>query len=80
MDDFPSDTTRSPKHQEDEQSFNFVSEEEMRKDIMTHKFIEFGKHQQHLYGIKAEAVMDVIRSDRMCVLDVHPQVRFIICM
>ena len=46
----------------------------MRKDIMAHKFIEFGKHEQHLYGIKAEAVMEVIETNRICVLDVHPQV------
>jgi len=68
------DTTRPIKRQENNQGFNFVTEEAMRKDIMAHKFIEFGKHEQHLYGIKAEAVMEVIDANRICVLDVHPQV------
>ena len=48
----------------------------MRRDIMAHKFIEFGKYQQHLYGIKSESVMDVINSGKMCILDVHPQVKY----
>ena len=46
----------------------------MRADIMQHKFIEFGKHQQHLYGLKSESVLDVVKTGRMCILDVHPQV------
>lgn len=47
----------------------------MRKDIVAHKFIEFGRQQQHLYGLKADSILDVINSDKMCILDVHPQVR-----
>ena len=46
----------------------------MRVDFMSHKFIEFGKHQQHIYGIKVESVMEVIETCKMCILDVHPQV------
>ena len=50
----------------------------MRAEIMRHKFIEFGKHQQHLYGIKSDSVLDVIQSGKMCIMDVHPQV--CVCM
>lgn len=46
----------------------------MRAEIMQHKFIEFGKHQQYLYGIKSDSVLDVIDSGKMCIMDVHPQV------
>ena len=46
----------------------------MRKDIVAHKFIEFGKHQQHLYGVKSDSILEVISMGRMCILDVHPQV------
>ena len=55
----PPDTTRNPRSDEDLSSFYFVSEEVMRADIMAHKFIEFGKHQQHLYGIKTDSVSEV---------------------
>lgn len=54
----PTDTTREAKTDQDRNSFYFVSEEHMRAEIMAHKFIEFGKHQQHLYGVKADSVMD----------------------
>ena len=52
----------------------------MRAEIMAHKFIEFGKHQQHLYGVKADSVMDVISTGKMCILDVHPQVCVCVCV
>ena len=71
----PTDTTRDPHADEDPNSFYFVQEDSMRAEIMQHKFIEFGKHQQHLYGIKADSVVDVIHSGKMCIMDVHPQVR-----
>ena len=70
------DTTRDPHADEDPNSFYFVQEDSMRAEIMQHKFIEFGKHQQHLYGIKSDSVVDVIHSGKMCIMDVHPQVQF----
>lgn len=66
-------TTREARPEEDRSGFYFVSEEHMRADIMAHKFVEFGKHQNHLYGIKADSISDVISSGKMCILDVHPQ-------
>ena len=68
------DTTREAHPDEDPNSFYFVKEDDMRAEIMRHKFIEFGKHQQHLYGIKADSVQDVIQGGKMCIMDVHPQV------
>ena len=47
----------------------------MKAEINAHRYIEFGKHKQHLYGIKVDSVIEVIESGRMCVLDVNPQVR-----
>lgn len=66
-------TTRQPHPDEDPNSFYFVREDDMRAEIMKHKFIEFGKHQQHLYGIKSDSVLDVIQNGKMCIMDVHPQ-------
>lgn len=71
---YHADTTRRPKADEDQYSFHFVTESNMKEDIQKHKFIEFGKHQNHYYGIKVESVLDVINSGKMCILDVHPQV------
>ena len=52
-----------------------VSEEAMKTDMQAHKFIEYGRHQQYLYGIKSDNVLEVIDSGRMVVLEVYPQVR-----
>ncbi|XP_065889062.1 protein PALS2-like [Dysidea avara] len=53
--------------------YHFVSEGAMKADINAHRYIEFGKHKQHLYGIKMDSVIEVIESGRMCVVDVNPQ-------
>lgn len=66
-------TSRRPKSDEDQYSFHFVTEAHMKEEIHNHKFIEFGKHQNHYYGIKVESVLDVINAGKMCILDVHPQ-------
>ena len=55
--------------------YHFVSEGAMKAEINAHRYIEFGKHKQHLYGIKVDSVLEVVESGRMCVLDVNPQVR-----
>ena len=54
--------------------YHFVSEGAMKAEINAHRYIEFGKHKQHLYGIKVDSVLEVVESGRMCVLDVNPQV------
>lgn len=66
-------TTRDIRNEDDRKNFNFVSEEAMRQEIFLHKFIEFGKHRDHLYGIKSQSVLDIIEEGKICLLDVHPQ-------
>ena len=55
--------------------YHFVSEGAMKAEINAHRYIEFGKHKQHLYGIKVDSVLEVVESGCMCVLDVNLQVR-----
>ena len=52
--------------------YHFVSEAAMKAEINAHRYIEFGKRKQHLYGIKVDSVLDVIKSGCMRVLDVNP--------
>lgn len=66
-------TTKYFTAPEDSETYHYVSEEQMRLDIMQHKFLEFGKHQHYLYGIMSSSVMEVIQSKKMPILDVHPQ-------
>ncbi|KAL5489619.1 hypothetical protein EMCRGX_G018734 [Ephydatia muelleri] len=66
-------TTKYFSAPEDSETYHYVTEEQMRLDIMQHKFLEFGKHQHFLYGIMSDSVMEVIQSKKMPILDVHPQ-------
>ena len=68
----PPDTTREPV--DGAEGYFYVSEDIMKADIQAHKFIEYGRHQQQLYGIKADTVEEVMETGKMVVLDVYPQV------
>lgn len=46
----------------------------MLKDIANNKFIEYGQHDSCYYGTKYDSIRDCIRSGRMCILDISPQV------
>jgi guanylate kinase len=55
------------------EGYYHVTEEAMKADIQAHKFIEYGRHHQHLYGIKSDNILEVIQAGKMVVLDVYPQ-------
>ena len=65
---------RCPDEMNGSALYHFVSEGAMKAEINAHRYTEFGKHKQHLYGIKVDSVLEVIESGCMCVLDVNPQV------
>ena len=77
------DTTRERQKEETldgADGYFHVSEDIMKADIQAHKFIEYGRHQQQLYGIKSDTVEEVMRSGKIVVLDVYPQVSDCVCV
>lgn len=44
----------------------------MEREIREHKFLEYGEHNNHLYGTSLDSIRDVIKQGRMCVLDCSP--------
>lgn len=71
------DTSREIRPGEtDGESYWFVTPEHMERDIAGNKFVEFGEYEGSYYGTKYDAVRQVVRSGRMCILDVNPQVRY----
>ena len=67
-------TTRFPKPEEENgKQYWFVTEHVMREDIAAHKYIEHGVFNDHLYGTKIDSIRAVIRSGKICLLDVNPQ-------
>ena len=46
----------------------------MELDIKNDNFLEYGEFNGNLYGTKLDTIDNVIRSGKMCVLDVNPTV------
>lgn len=55
------DTTRPKREYEvDGRDYHFVSSrEQMEKDIQSHRFIEAGQYNSHLYGTSVQSVREV---------------------
>jgi guanylate kinase len=68
-------TTRPPREGEEQMgTYTFVSKEEFEEGIRTNKYLEFAERNGHMYGIDAEAVRDIIRQGKMCIIDCNPTV------
>ncbi|XP_056120682.1 MAGUK p55 subfamily member 7 [Rhinichthys klamathensis goyatoka] len=66
-------TTREQKKQEREGvEYHFVSKHTFEKDILNHKFLEYGEHKGNYYGTSLDSVRRVIAESKVCLLDVEP--------
>lgn len=67
---FLADTTRPKREYEvDGRDYHFVSSrEQMEKDIQSHRFIEAGQYNSHLYGTSVQSVREVAEQVRSNVL------------
>uniref|UniRef100_A0A3Q2DKI7 Discs, large homolog 4a (Drosophila) n=1 Tax=Cyprinodon variegatus TaxID=28743 RepID=A0A3Q2DKI7_CYPVA len=65
-------TTRPKRDYEvDGRDYHFVSSrEQMEKDIQSHRFIEAGQYNSHLYGTSVQSVREVAEQGKHCILDV----------
>ena len=48
----------------------------MQGDIDEGKFVEWGEYEGHLYGTKIDSIRNVMRTGKMCILDLNPTVCF----
>ena len=72
---FSLDTCRQPRDGEIHgKGYYFTDRETMEIDIKEDAFLEYGEFNGNLYGTKLETIENVIRSGKMCVLDVNPTV------
>ena len=70
------DTSRSRKDTEnDGQDYHFVSRPTFEADISSHRFVEYGEYEKNLYGTSLESIRTVVNTGKICVLNLHPQVR-----
>lgn len=70
-----SDTTRAPKENETNgKNYFFVTHEQMMKDIANNEYLEYGTHDDAMYGTKLETIRQIHVRSQMAILDVEPQV------
>jgi len=67
-------TTRAPKRgEENGRSYFFVSHEQMMHDISNNEYLEYGTHEDAMYGTKLETIRQIHRQGKIAILDVEPQ-------
>ncbi|XP_053293067.1 MAGUK p55 subfamily member 7 [Pleuronectes platessa] len=66
-------TTREKRRQENEGvDYHFVSINMIEEDILTHRFIEYGRYKGHYYGTSLDSAHRVMAQGKVCLLDAHP--------
>ena len=66
-----SHTTRKPRVDEvNGREFHFIGREEIEEKLNNSEFIEFAEYSGNLYGTSKKSVEEVIKINRICILDV----------
>ena len=72
-----SDTTRQARNDEgDGKNYYFVSHDNMMRDIAANQYLEYGTHEDAMYGTKLDTIRGIHNSGLMAILDVEPQVHY----
>ncbi|KAF6768994.1 hypothetical protein AHF37_12820, partial [Paragonimus kellicotti] len=70
---FP-DTTRAPRKDElSGKNYYFVTHEEMMRDIANNEYLEYGTHEDAMYGTKLDTIRQIHAAGLIAILDVEPQ-------
>lgn len=67
--------TSRPKRADevDGQDYHFISRLQFEQDILARRFVEHGEYEKSYYGTSLEAIRSVVFSEKICVLNLHPQ-------
>ncbi|XP_049821194.1 peripheral plasma membrane protein CASK isoform X2 [Aethina tumida] len=67
-------TTRQPRADEENgRNYFFVSHDEMMADIAANEYLEYGTHEDAMYGTKLDTIRKIHQDGKMAILDVEPQ-------
>ncbi|KAL3045658.1 peripheral plasma membrane protein CASK isoform X5 [Gymnodraco acuticeps] len=67
-------TTRPPKKDEENgKNYYFVSHDQMMQDISNNDYLEYGSHEDAMYGTRLETIRQIHQQDMVSILDVEPQ-------
>lgn len=70
----PGTSRRMKEGEEDGISYNFVSRKDLEDDIINNQLLEYGEFMGNIYGTTFDAVRKVNKENKICILDVNPQV------
>ena len=75
FDGYVTDTTRPcKKDEENGKNYYFVTHEEMMNDIANNQYLEYGTHEDAMYGTKLDTIRQIHNRGLIAILDVEPQV------
>ncbi|XP_024150026.1 peripheral plasma membrane protein CASK isoform X10 [Oryzias melastigma] len=67
-------TTRFPKKDEKNgTNYYFVSHDQMMQDISNNDYLEYGSHEDAMYGTRLETIRQIHAQGMIAILDVEPQ-------
>ncbi|XP_043088139.1 calcium/calmodulin-dependent serine protein kinase b isoform X13 [Puntigrus tetrazona] len=67
-------TTRPPKKDEENgKNYFFVSHDQMMQDISNNDYLEYGSHEDAMYGTRLETIRKIHEQNMVAILDVEPQ-------
>ncbi|KAM6892938.1 calcium/calmodulin-dependent serine protein kinase b isoform 2-T2 [Lycodopsis pacificus] len=67
-------TTRPPKKDEENgKNYYFVSHDQMMQDISNNDYLEYGSHEDAMYGTRLETIRQIHVQGMVSILDVEPQ-------
>ncbi|XP_037392318.1 calcium/calmodulin-dependent serine protein kinase b isoform X3 [Pygocentrus nattereri] len=67
-------TTRPPKKDEENgKNYYFVSHDQMMQDISNNEYLEYGSHEDAMYGTRLETIRKINEQGMVSILDVEPQ-------
>ncbi|XP_038870768.1 peripheral plasma membrane protein CASK isoform X4 [Salvelinus namaycush] len=67
-------TTRLPKkYEENGKNYYFVSHDQMMQDISNNDYLEYGSHEDAMYGTRLETIRQIHEQGLISILDVEPQ-------
>ncbi|XP_060774398.1 peripheral plasma membrane protein CASK-like [Neoarius graeffei] len=67
-------TTRPPKKDEENgKNYYFVSQDQMMQDISNNEYLEYGSHEDAMYGTRLETIRKIHKQSMISILDVEPQ-------
>ncbi|CAH1134855.1 unnamed protein product [Ceutorhynchus assimilis] len=67
-------TTRQPRADEENgRNYFFVTHDEMMTDIAANEYLEYGTHEDAMYGTKLDTIRKIHQEGKMAILDVEPQ-------